>query len=80
MIEEEGPLCGHTLHVGILVLHDARHNRIVHIPQLRYPSAFVTVDEFLGRSRGINNIIRPSQELLNQFPFRNLQGFNEVGG
>jgi hypothetical protein len=39
VVEEERPLRGHALHVGVLVLHQAGHDRVVDVPQLRDAAA-----------------------------------------
>jgi hypothetical protein len=70
VVKEEGPLSSHTLHVGILVLDDTRHHRIVHIPEFGNTTAGVTVDNSLGRCRRFDDVIRTTEKFFDQLSFR----------
>ena len=66
VIEEERTLRRHALHVGILVLDQARHDGIVDVPKERDAPAGVAVDHLLRRSRRIDDVVGPAEILCNQ--------------
>ena len=52
VIEEIGTLCSDALHIGVLILHGADHDRIVDRPEFGNAAALRTVDDALrGRRR-----------------------------
>ncbi len=51
VIEEERALGGHTLHIRVLVLHDAGHHGVIHVPEHGDSPACLTVDDLLSRCR-----------------------------
>ena len=79
MIEEVRPLCGDTLHIGVLVLHHAGHDRVVYRPEFRNASALVPVDYFLRRRWRVDLVFGQAQVFCNQFAFRDHQRFDQVG-
>ncbi len=78
VVEEIRPLRRHALHVGILVLHRARQNGVVHVPQLGDAAAFFAVDDLLRRRRRVDNILGPAEVFGNQFTFRDHQRLDQV--
>ena len=80
LIEEERSLCGDALHVGVLVLDETRHHRIVDVPQQRNPPSLVAVDDPLGRGGCCDHVVGPAQVLGDQLALGQLQRFDEVGG
>ena len=68
-VKEVGPLRRHRLHVGVLVLHRARQQRHVHVPQRRHAAAFRAIQHGLRRCGGFDHVIGAAQELGHQFAF-----------
>ena len=58
VLKEERSLRCDALHVGILVLHDPGHERIVDVPQLRHAAAGLTEQQPLGGGRRLDNVLR----------------------
>ena len=79
-VEEERSLGGHTLHVGILVLHRAGHHRVVHIPQFGHAAASLAEQQALGRGRAFDQVFRTTQVLGHQFPFGHHQRLDQMRG
>ena len=73
MVEEERPLGRHTLHVGILVLHQARHQRVVHIPQLGDTPTHIPKNHALGRGGRGDDVVRSTQVFGDHLPLGHLQ-------
>jgi len=61
MVEEKRPLRGHALHIGVLVLDQACHDRVVDIPEFRNASPGSTIDNLLCRSRCVDDVFRPAE-------------------
>jgi hypothetical protein len=79
VVEEEGPLRRHALHVGVLVLNQAGHHRIVHVPQLRDATPRFAVDDPLGRRGRFDDVVRPPQILGDQLPLGHQHRLDQVG-
>ena len=57
MVEEEGALRGDALHVRVLVLHQARHHRVVDVPEQRNAPPGVAVEDALRRRRRLDDVL-----------------------
>ena len=80
VVEEEGPLRGDALHVGVLVLHQARHHRVVDVPEQRDAPPGVAEDDALRRRRGLDDVVGTPEVLGDQLALGNLQRLDQVGG
>ncbi len=80
MVIEIGALGSLCLHIGILVLHNAGLHGIVHVPDCRDTAPGLAKQQFLRGGGAFDLIFRSAQEFTDQFPFRHLQRFDQVGG
>ncbi len=80
VVEEERPLGGDALHVGVLVLYQARHHRVVDVPQLRDAAARVAVDDPLGRRGGLDDVLRLAQGLGDHLALGHQHRLDQVRG
>ena len=71
---------GHLLHVRFLILYRPGQNGIVHVPKLWHPPPFGTEEQFLGLGGTVDDVLGQAQELGDQFPFRQQQGLDHMGG
>jgi hypothetical protein len=80
VVEEEGPLGRHALHVGVLVLDQPRHHRIVHVPEQGNAPPGVPVEDALSGSGRLDLVVGASQVLGDQLPLWNQHRLDQVGG
>jgi hypothetical protein len=80
VVEEERPLSGDALHVGVLVLDQTGHHGVVDIPEQRDPAPLVAIDDPLCRRRCLDHVLWPAQILGDQLALWHQQGFDQVGG
>jgi hypothetical protein len=80
VVEEERPLRGDALHVGVLVLHHAGHHRVVDVPQLRDAPALLAVEHALRRRRRVDEVVGPAEVLGDQLALGREHRLDQVGG
>ncbi len=80
VIEEVRALCSHALHIGILVLHHACHDRIVHCPELGDPAPLLAVDDPLGWRRRVDDVVGRAEVRRDQFALGQHERLDQVGG
>jgi hypothetical protein len=80
VVEKEGPLGRHALHVGVLVLDQAGHHRVVHVPQQGDAPPGVPIEDALSGSGRLDLVVGASQVLGDQLPLRHQHRLDQVGG
>ncbi len=80
VFEEIGTLRGDGLHVGVLVLHAAGDDGVVHVPEQRHAAAFGAVHHALGGRGAVDHVLGMAEVFLDQRAFGHAQGFDQVGG
>ena len=70
----------HGLHEGVLVLHPARHQRQVDVPQCRHPAAGRAEQQALCRRRAVDQVFRRTEVFGNQFALGLADRLQQVSG
>ena len=78
VIEEERPLRRDALHVGVLVLHDAGHQRVVDVPELRDAPAALAEDEPLRGRGAFDGVVRAAEIGGDELALGQPQRFDQV--
>ncbi len=80
VLEEVGTLGRHGLHVGILVGHCAGGHGRIDVPDGRHAAALRAVDDLLSRRRGVDDVVRITQELGHQRLLGHQHRLDQMGG
>ena len=67
VFEEEGALGGDALHVSVLVLHGADHDRVIDGPEFGNATTRIAEENALGGGGSIDNIVRAAQIPADEF-------------
>ena len=78
-VEEVRPLRGDGLHVGVLVLHRARQQRHVDVPDRRHAAALRAVDHGLRRRRRVDQVVRTAEVLGDELALGDARRLDQVG-
>jgi hypothetical protein len=80
VVEEERALSGDALHVGVLVLDQARHDRVVDVPEQRDAAALLAVEDALGGCGRVDHVVRAAQVLGDQGALGHEHRLDQVRG